>query len=88
MKTTDIAAQLDQILDTGLEDAAWRVHMAAQIQGYGPRATDVDDLDAHEIYERAATQAAVETALIRHGEYEDASGHVVIREINGLDLNF
>ena len=33
-------------------------------------------------------QAAVETALIRHGEYEDANGHVVIREINGLNLHF
>ena len=88
MKTTDIAAQLDQILDTGLEDATWRIHMSAQIQGYGPRAINVDDLDAHEIYERAVTQAAVEAALIRHGEYEDANGHVVIREINGFNLHF
>lgn len=81
-----IAKQLDEILDSGMEDARWRIELSALGQQYSPGTVLVDDLDAHEIYERACSQARIEAALIRHGEYRDRRGRVMITHINGIDL--
>lgn len=81
-----IIDRIDDVLGTGRSDARYHVMNTLQYRDHGTTITEVDDLEAHEIYESTLARYEGVSALLVHGYHQVGGYEIILTDLTGLDL--
>lgn len=83
-----IIDRIDDVLGTGRSDARYYVTNTLRLRDHGTIIAEVDDLEAHEIYESTLARYEGVAALLVHGYHQVGGYEITLTDHLDLDLRF